>query len=141
MALSLAGTGTVTLVHVVRGVSPASVPRHTLRPGTAEYQRWLIADAWRRLQAFARGSAGEDSRFRLRVIAGHPHEEVARLVDRIGADLIVVGASARGRLGQAVFGSTAVRIVRAAGCPVLAMPAVGARAPRRFSGSEGRRAA
>ena len=140
-ALSLAGAGTVTLVHVVRGVSPASVPRHTLRPGTAEYQRWLIVDAWRRLQALARRSAGEGSRIRLRVIAGHPHEEVARLADGIGADLIVVGASARGRLGRAVFGSTAVRVVRAAGCPVLAVPEIGAGAPRLLSGAESRRAA
>jgi nucleotide-binding universal stress UspA family protein len=50
---------------------------------------------------------------------GAPHHEIVELARRVHADLIVVGASEAGAIHRAFLGSTADRVVRASGCPVL----------------------
>jgi nucleotide-binding universal stress UspA family protein len=40
----------------------------------------------------------------------------------LDADLILVGVTSRGAIGRRIFGSTAARIIRIAGRPVLALP-------------------
>lgn len=51
--------------------------------------------------------------------AGVPDVEICRLADEIGADMIVIGTHARGRLARALLGSVATRVVREAKQPVL----------------------
>lgn len=46
-----------------------------------------------------------------------------------GADLIVVGRHGHGRVGSALFGSVAEKVVRKAGCPVLVVPRPGPARP------------
>ncbi|WP_438015964.1 universal stress protein [Sorangium sp. So ce315] len=60
--------------------------------------------------------------------AGVPDEEICRLADEIGADMIVIGTHARGAVARALIGSVAQRVVRAAKVPVLTV-----RAPQRES--------
>jgi nucleotide-binding universal stress UspA family protein len=52
------------------------------------------------------------------VLTGAPHRTLPELAEEIGADLVVVGATAGGRLHRRL-GSTADRILRRATCPVL----------------------
>ena len=54
-----------------------------------------------------------------RVVAGKPYREILRIAAEEKADLIVMGAHARGALGRMVFGSTSSHVVREASCPVL----------------------
>jgi nucleotide-binding universal stress UspA family protein len=60
----------------------------------------------------------------VRVVTGDPAEEIGRIAADVKADLIVVGVTSRGSLGRRVFGSTATRVIRTAGCPVLAVPEI-----------------
>ena len=54
------------------------------------------------------------------VLVGHPAEVLTRLAD--DADLLVVGASGYSGALRALLGSTALRCVREATCPVLVVP-------------------
>ena len=47
---------------------------------------------------------------------------IGRVIDSIGADLLVVGASTGGVLSRALFGSTAARLLRESRVPLLAVP-------------------
>ncbi|WP_437764210.1 universal stress protein [Sorangium sp. So ce281] len=53
--------------------------------------------------------------------AGVPDEEICRLADEIGADMIVIGTHARGVVARALLGSVAQRVVRSAKVPVLSI--------------------
>ncbi|WP_437853230.1 universal stress protein [Sorangium sp. So ce363] len=53
--------------------------------------------------------------------AGVPDEEICRLADEIGADMIVIGTHARGAVARALLGSVAQRVVRSAKVPVLSV--------------------
>ncbi|CAN97558.1 MULTISPECIES: universal stress protein [Sorangium] len=55
--------------------------------------------------------------------AGVPDEEICRLADEIGADMIVIGTHARGAVARALLGSVAQRVVRSAKVPVLSIRA------------------
>jgi nucleotide-binding universal stress UspA family protein len=59
-----------------------------------------------------------------RVLLGDASTEISRVVESIGADLLVVGVPTRGRVAKALFGSTAARLLRASRVPVLAVPEV-----------------
>jgi nucleotide-binding universal stress UspA family protein len=50
---------------------------------------------------------------------GKPHQEIVRLSEEWGSDLIVLGIHGRNVVDRLVFGSTAERVVRHAPCPVL----------------------
>jgi universal stress protein A len=53
------------------------------------------------------------------VRTGKPHQEILLEADEWGADLIVVASHGHTGVEQILFGSTAMRIVRLAKCPVL----------------------
>jgi nucleotide-binding universal stress UspA family protein len=52
--------------------------------------------------------------------------EISRVVDSIGADLLVVGVPKRAVVSRALFGTTAARLLRASRVPILAVPEAGA---------------
>jgi nucleotide-binding universal stress UspA family protein len=56
---------------------------------------------------------------RLHVLSGHPVRVIVDLVPRIGADLLVIGATGHSALYERMIGSRADRIVQLAACPVL----------------------
>jgi nucleotide-binding universal stress UspA family protein len=123
-ALSLASNtkGRVTLVHVVQGISPASVSRYTYHFDVPEYQSLVAEDAWRRLQDAIPLNARKAERIHARVVTGDPSTEITRIAADLDADLIVVGVTSRGAIGRRIFGATAARLIRTAGRPVLAVP-------------------
>jgi nucleotide-binding universal stress UspA family protein len=127
-AVSMAnGNSRVTLVHVVRGVPPASASRYMYNLIEPEYQRQLARDAWRRIPEMIPVSANTTRKVHARVVAGDPSTEIARVAAEVDADLILVGVGARGIFGQIFRSSTAARVVRTAGRAVLAIPELSSR--------------
>jgi nucleotide-binding universal stress UspA family protein len=53
------------------------------------------------------------------VLCGHPVRIIVDLVPKIGADLLVIGATGHSAFYERMIGSRADRIVQLAGCPVL----------------------
>ena len=53
--------------------------------------------------------------------AGVPDEEICRLAEEIGADMIVIGTHGRGAVARALLGSVAQKVVRSAKVPVLSI--------------------
>jgi nucleotide-binding universal stress UspA family protein len=122
-ALSMANAnGRVTLVHVVPGIPLASASRYSYHLSEPEYQRLLARDAWRRLQDTISAQARTGRKVHARVVTGDPSTEIARVATELDADLILVGVTPRGAIGRRIFGSTAARVIRTAGRPVLALP-------------------
>ncbi len=123
-ALSLAaqGTGRVTLVHVVEGISSTSAFPSMSDVRAPEYRNLMTRAAWRRLQEVIPPAERKSERVHLRVVTGDPAVEIGRIAADVNAALIVVGVTSRDAIGRRVFGSTATRVIRAAGRPVLAVP-------------------
>src|SRR5579884_4294741 len=55
---------------------------------------------------------------------GMPSEQITKAAQEIGAELVVVGTRGRTDLETILLGSTAERVIKAAPCPVLAVPAI-----------------
>lgn len=123
-ALSLAtkSKGRITLVHVVEGISGTAIARLTSHFRVPEYRALQARDAWRRLQETIPLEERTSGRIHVRVVTGDPAVEIGRIADDVNADLIVVGVTSRSAMGRRVFGSTATRVIRTAGRPVLAVP-------------------
>lgn len=111
----------VTLLHVVPGFS-SGVPPHLYRYGIAEYQHRLMTDARRRMQLAVPVNRHSPAAVHTRVLQGETVTEIGKAVGNIGADLLVVGASVRGRVSRALFGTTPARLLRAMDVPMLAVP-------------------
>ena len=122
LALASGPADRVTLVHVVPGPS-SSVPPHFYRYGGAEYQGHLVRDARRRLQLEVPMQQRTPATIHTRVVVGDPTTEIGRVVESLGADLLVVGVSERGIVSRALFGTTAARLLRVTPVPMLAVPA------------------
>ena len=122
-ALSMAnGDSKVTIVHVIRSVPFARshrYPYHLIEPA---HQRNLARIAWRRIASLVPADAAAARRVHTRVVTGEPTAEISRVAAEAGADLILVGVTARGPIGRLIMGSTATRVIRKAGRPVLAVP-------------------
>ncbi len=58
-------------------------------------------------------------KLQVHVVSGHPVRMIVDLVDEIGADLLVIGATGHSALYERMVGSRADRIVQLAACPVL----------------------
>jgi nucleotide-binding universal stress UspA family protein len=58
-------------------------------------------------------------KLQVHVVSGHPVRMIVDLVDEIGADLLVIGATGHSALYERMIGSRADRIVQLAACPVL----------------------
>jgi nucleotide-binding universal stress UspA family protein len=113
----------ITLLHVVPGFAPG-VPPHLRRSGLAEYQDQLLRDARRRLQLAVPVKQHTPAAIHTRVLLGDTAAEIGRVVESIGADLLVVGVPKRGIVSRALFGTTAVRLLRTVRVPLLAVPDV-----------------
>jgi nucleotide-binding universal stress UspA family protein len=67
------------------------------------------------------------------VVEGTPFVEIARLARAEKAGLVVMGSygGQTGNVEKIFFGSTAEKVVRTAGCPVLTVPLLGRLSPRK----------
>jgi nucleotide-binding universal stress UspA family protein len=113
--------GRLTLVHV-SSAHAVSASRYAYHFGGSEYARRLQQAAWQRLQDAVPVEARTTADVRARVVSGTPATEIVRIASEIEADLIVMGVTSRGAIGRKLVGSTAARVLRTAGRPVLAVP-------------------
>ena len=74
----------------------------------------------------------------LDVAVGKPHEEIAWTAERLGCDIIVMGAHGRTGTNRLMLGSTTHRILRRSELPVLATPPVDGRVGRPAKGWPGK---
>jgi nucleotide-binding universal stress UspA family protein len=125
-AIALAGklSAKVTVVHVY------SVPIYTFPEGSAlipspEDAARIAEAAQRHLDnpLARRRAEGVDVQGALR--CGVPSDEICKLADEVGADMIVIGTHGRSVLGRAFFGSVAEIVVRTAKQPVMTVHSAG----------------
>jgi nucleotide-binding universal stress UspA family protein len=109
-------------------------PLMTLSPGMEVafpegYTRYaeLLLDS---LRSAARALPGGEAA-QCRVVLGAPGPMLASAAADVGADLLIVGAARRSRLGRAILGTTAQRVLREAKIPVLVARRPVARPPGR----------
>jgi len=82
--------------------------------GAAHYRRMLLDS----LETAARALPGGETA-RCRVVLGPPAPMLACVAAEVRADLLIVGAARGSRLGRAILGTTAQRVLREATVPVL----------------------
>jgi nucleotide-binding universal stress UspA family protein len=121
LALASDPADRITLLHVVPGFS-SGVPPYLYRYGGAEYQDQLMRDARRRLQLAVPVKRRTPATIDARVLVGDTTTEISRVVDSIGADLLVVGVPKRGVVSRALFATTAARLLRVIRVPMVAVP-------------------
>lgn len=109
---------TLTLVHTLSAAALDDLRRWL--SGGAAAQTAVEADARQRLNELAL-ELGQRYRLKVqeRLVTGHPVEAVTRHADEAGADLVVTGTRGAGFLRGVVVGSTAERIAKRSGRPVL----------------------
>lgn len=85
----------------------------------------LRREAQERLAAFLAAEGAASSEAETLVTSGMPYHQMALKARELAADLIVMGGQgmSRDRMVEALFGSTAERVVRLLPCPVLCVPA------------------
>jgi len=112
----VAERGTVHLAHVI----PVAAP-------TDDEARQNREQAW---YALSRVTATEDTnrsgRVERHVLEGAPADQLLALADRIGADLIVLGARSHSVVTRALLGSVAQAVSERAKVPVLLVPVTAA---------------
>lgn len=128
LALSFAKSyhAEVLLLHVVDTKSLDALNRLGLAPASEAAKQKKQLHHFARLNArqlLARDDAKGVTIRRL-LAAGCPFEEIARTARVEGVDLVVMGSygGAIGGVDKIFFGSTAEKVVRTAGCPVLTVP-------------------
>jgi nucleotide-binding universal stress UspA family protein len=119
----------LTMLHVVPRVVAESL-EDSYRLGLADHQEHLMRDDQDHLidkaDARLRVAAGRmpDTRATVdtRVLVGKMVDQLNLSIDRLGADHLVVGVPRRGVVSRALFGTTATRLLRVIGVPMLAVP-------------------
>jgi nucleotide-binding universal stress UspA family protein len=105
----------VTLLHVVQACLP--VPEMSAMDATL-LQRQMREAGAQQLEALRKGV---DTKAELRTLlkVGDPYLETIHAAKELGTDLIILSTHGRTGLAHVLLGSTAERVVRHAGCPVL----------------------
>lgn len=81
--------------------------------------------AWKEMDKWGREAAGKVKDTEKQVVRGVPFVEIIRTAKERNADLIVIGTHGRTGIDHMLFGSTAEKVVRKAGCPVLTVRVAG----------------
>jgi nucleotide-binding universal stress UspA family protein len=105
----------VTLLHVLNEVSVNFAER---------YRAPLIRSLQAELEKLVPEEAGNWCEVSTRVESGLPLTAILKNVKRENVDLVVMNIHGKGMLDRALLGSTAERVVRGAGIPVLLIPPI-----------------
>ena len=91
-----------------------------------QLEKEIEESAAKMMEEFCRTKLGTFSNYKTVIVTGVPCDEITAAAAKIDASLIVLGTHGRTGLDRILFGSTAERVVRSAGCPVLTvrLPAV-----------------
>jgi nucleotide-binding universal stress UspA family protein len=120
LALANEPADRITLIHVLQDSS--GVPRHLYGYGLDEHEDPLIRDARRRLHQAVPAKRTSAAAIDTQVVRGEAATAITQVVESIGADLLIVGATTRGVVTRALFGTTAARVLRATPVPMLVVP-------------------
>ena len=104
------------------------MPAQPQLPEAPKVIRTGAATAWRdSLGARARALAEEYAvpQQRLRTAEGSVPEALARFAEQVKADIVVMGAASRPRMGRLLIGHTAERVLDAHKCDVLVVKGPG----------------
>ena len=85
----------------------------------------MLREARRRLRLAVPANRPTRAAIHTRALVGEATTEISRVVDDIGADLLIVSTSKRSKVSRAVFGTTIARLLRATRVPMLTIPDVG----------------
>lgn len=121
-ALAAAHSGTLTAVYVIDDVLPEPAAA-ALRSAASD----LIAQ---RMNAMAGGSA--PTAIHIAIERGRSHAVIAETCERLGADLLIVGAHRGDPIWGALHGATVYRTITLAETPALVARSGGAAAPERI---------
>jgi nucleotide-binding universal stress UspA family protein len=126
-ALSRQFGARVTAMHVVTaGVASGALAAATIVAGAPPIDprpfvtTTEMSDRW--LESAVEAGVPRE-RANSEVSFGEPTREVLSAVERLGADLIVIGRRGEGNLRRVVLGSVVDGVLRGARCPVLVVPA------------------
>jgi len=122
LALAVECSATLTLLHILEGFSVRGGPHFPVGlPDLAPLRRDVGEQALAALRKAVPDDAIDRGALVFRVESGSPWREIVRVAAETKADLVVVGAHARGRGGNSFLGSTSSQVVRHAPCPVLVL--------------------
>jgi nucleotide-binding universal stress UspA family protein len=113
-----------TLLDLASGVAQPGARIHLvtlLMIGTNEDEAQRLRQAEHRLEQRVKSleQAGFTASSEVGLRPAAAATELLRIADRRGSDLIVIGLAKRSRVGKALMGSDAQRVLIEAGCPVL----------------------
>ena len=84
-----------------------------------QLEKEIEESAVKMMETFCSSKLGTFTNYRTSIVTGIPYDEIITVAENSGASLIVLGTHGRTGLDRILFGSTAERVVRSAGCPVL----------------------
>jgi universal stress protein A len=118
-AVSFAGQldASLVLLHIVEPAVGGETYL-TLTPTLDDTNEHLVEAARERLQAVRQRHIGQQNS-EILVRIGWAPSEIADTAQALGADLIILGTHGHSGLKHVLLGSTAEKVVRQAGCPVL----------------------
>ncbi len=133
MALAKLYNARIIMLHVVEPMSDTAktvISTYLSREVTEEIQKKAVREVLTimkgRLEKFYNDEETQADESTLvkevQVVSGMPSEEILRVAEESGAQMIVLGKSTRKVRGIRVMGSTARRVSRMAGMPVLVVP-------------------
>ena len=122
-ALSLAqeANARLILLHAIEDVLGDGSTQTIGDLKVSEYYLQLEQDAVTRLRAVVPDNPRLWSRPEERVVKGRAYQEILKVIANERVDLVVMGVHGRGVVDRLLFGSTAHRVIREAGCPVLTL--------------------
>lgn len=131
-----------TAIDLARGLGGRVVLLHVVPPPvltdsdfgtqlTSEYTAQAAAAADKRLAAIRRRLERANLAVELRRTAGYPGPAILAAADKTRASFIVLGSHGHGAFYELVVGGTASRVLKRARCPVIVVPPVPERRPRR----------
>ena len=112
----------ITLLHVIHDVGPEMSGR---------YRQSLLEGVKKQLEDLVPLEARNWCEVETRVESGAPYRIILRTLQDERIDLLVMNIHGKGMLDRALLGSTAERVVRAASCPVMAIPPMKTKLRRR----------
>lgn len=110
------------LIHVVSPLPASPHPGGMHGFDTAAYLQEMLTYGRESTQRLITEKIPDTVQVRSVVLAGNPSDEITRVAEEEGVDLIVIATHGHTGWRRFVFGSVAERVVRLAPCPVLTVP-------------------
>ena len=120
--LAKTSSAEIVLIHVVSPLPASPHPGGMHGFDTATYLQEMLTYGRESTQRLIEEKFPEDVPVRSVVLAGNPSEEIVRVAEEEGVDLIVTATHGHTGWRRFLFGSVAERVIRLAPCPVLTIP-------------------